>query len=395
MRVLVGSPRDYAWGSAMVIPRFLGSTPTEQPVAEHWFGAHPSAPSMLDDDGELPTYLAGDPERLLGADVVARFGPTLPYLLKLIAPVRPLSLQVHPDLRQARAGHEREESAGVDPLLRNYTDANHKPELVYALTNFEAVSGFRAPRRAAELLDGLDAPLAREMLGHLQASPTASGVRAAFTHLLVSGADGGASAVEAAAAACAARLRSGRSPSARTDTIVTHLASAYPGDPGTVAALLLNPVTLHPGEAMFVPAGGVHAYLSGFAVELMANSDNVLRAGLTTKRVDIPEVLETIDWVAAPPIRIAPEMFDECTGVYYAPVDDFELSVATLDGQHERRFPGRGPRLLLGLDGELSVTSDADPDGVTVARGQCVFVAADEGTVRLSGTGRVAQAGVP
>ncbi|TDE96129.1 mannose-6-phosphate isomerase, class I [Occultella glacieicola] len=395
MRALTGSPRDYAWGSPTVIPEFLGASATDRPVAELWFGAHPSAPSVLADDGELRTHLAGDPSRILGLDIVARFGPTLPYLLKVIAPVRPLSLQVHPDLNQAQAGHAREQAAGVDPLLRTYADANHKPELVYALTDFEAVSGFRAPRRAAELLKGLDTPLAEVMRGHLQASPTASGVREAFTHLLVHGSDGATSAVEETAAACVARLGDGRSPSERTDTIVANLSAAYPGDPGSVAALLLNPVTLHPGEAMFVPAGGVHAYLSGFAVELMANSDNVLRAGLTPKRVDIPEVLATIDWVAAPPIRIAPEMFDECTGVYYAPVDDFELSVATLDGEHRRRIPGRGPRLLLCLDGEVAVTSDVDPAGLTVTRGQCVFVAADEGAVRLSGTGRLAQAGVP
>ncbi|HIZ34937.1 MAG TPA: mannose-6-phosphate isomerase, class I [Candidatus Ruania gallistercoris] len=390
MLTLVPQPQHYAWGSPEVIPEFLGETATGAPVAEAWYGAHPSAPSETDGGTDLRTHLAQAPELRLGADVVARFGPHLPYLLKLIAPSRPLSLQVHPNLEQAREGFAREEAAGTAQQGRSYHDANHKPELVYALTTFEAVCGFRAPRRAAELLAGLSAPLARELLVRLRAEPSAIGMHAAFGRLLQTGT---ADQVREVVSQCAERLAAGTSPSQRADAIVTRLAQLHPGDPGAVAALLLNPVTLQPGEVMFVPAGWVHAYLSGFGVEVMANSDNVLRAGLTEKHVDIPELLATVDSVAAPPIRIAPELLTEATGVFYAPVDDFELSLTRLADDPGRRLPGRGPRVLLVLAGQVQVTT-AD-ESRTLGRGQAVFVAADEGELQVAGTGTLVQADVP
>ena len=390
MLTLVPQPQHYAWGSPEVIPEFLGETATGAPVAEAWYGAHPSAPSETDGWTDLRTHLAQAPDQRLGADVVARFGPHLPYLLKLIAPSRPLSLQVHPNLEQAREGFAREEAAGTAQQGRSYHDANHKPELVYALTTFEAVCGFRAPRRAAELLAGLSAPLARELLVRLRAEPRAIGMHAAFGRLLQTGT---ADQVREVVSQCAERLAAGTSPSQRADAIVTRLAQLHPGDPGAVAALLLNPVTLQPGEVMFVPAGWVHAYLSGFGVEVMANSDNVLRAGLTEKHVDIPELLATVDSVAAPPIRIAPELLTEATGVFYAPVDDFELSLTRLADDPGRRLPGRGPRVLLVLAGQVQVTT-AD-ESRTLGRGQAVFVAADEGELQVAGTGTLVQADVP
>ena len=161
-----------------------------------------------------------------------------------------------------------------------------------------------------------------------------------------------------------------------------------------MTSLLLNPVTLEPGEAMFVPAGGVHAYLHGTAVEVMANSDNVLRAGLTTKHIDIPELLANVDYVAAPPIRIAPEVFNGVTRVFYAPVDDFELSVTTVPGDGAHRMPGRGPRIVLCLDGDVTLTCETD-ESARLERGQSVFVPASDGALSIDGQGRVVQADVP
>ncbi|UFU02223.1 mannose-6-phosphate isomerase, class I [Ruania suaedae] len=390
MYPLLPAPRTYPWGSTRVIPEFLGGPPGADPVAELWFGAHPSAPTPLRAGSDLAALLERDPERLLGADVIARFGRRLPYLLKLIAPERPLSLQVHPNLDQARAGFAREERAGVPAGQRNYPDANHKPELVYALTTFEAVCGFRAPRRVAELLEGLDAPLAQELAAVLRSAPAAPGVHAVFTRVLSGSCD---TEVSALAQRCRQRLASGRSPSPRADRLVGLLDEQHPGDPGAVAALLLNPVTLQPGEAMFVPAGCVHSYLSGFGVELMANSDNVLRAGLTAKRIDVDELLATVDPVAAPPIRIAAETDGAGTEVFYAPVDDFELSVATVDRTDGRALRGRGPRILVGLAGELTVETAGSAHALS--QGEALFLSAEEALVRLSGTGRLVQAGVP
>ncbi|WP_298460458.1 mannose-6-phosphate isomerase, class I [uncultured Cellulomonas sp.] len=388
--------RDYAWGSPTAIPGLLGLPVDGSPVAELWFGAHPSSPALVEaaEHPDLAALIASDPSAMLGDDVRARFGDCLPYLLKLIAPAQPLSLQVHPHVDRARAGFDAEERAGipVDAPHRSYRDRNHKPELVYALTPFEALCGFRAPRRAAELFAGLASPLADKLHGVLRADPSPAGVRAAFTSLLDPADRPSAQDVAELVEACRERLAAG-STSPRADATVLTLAAAYPGDPGVVAALLLNPVSLQPGEALFVPAGGVHAYLGGLGVEVMANSDNVLRAGLTAKHVDVDELLECVDYVAAPPIRTAPEVFHGATRVFYAPVDDFELSITDLDDDGVHPLPGRGPRVLLCLDGVVTVSSAGH--SVRLERGGSVFVPAAEGSLTACGAGTLVQADVP
>jgi len=386
--------QPYRWGSASTLQRLFGAP--GDVLAEAWFGTHQAAPSrVVHDAGTLDALVAAAPEAALGPDVVARFGPQLPYLLKVLAAEHPLSLQVHPHVDRARAGYDEEDAAGVplDAPHRNYRDRNHKPELVFALTQFEAICGFRAPRRAAELFAGLDAPLAKQLHGLLVERPTSDGIRAAFTHLLDPTTRPRPDEVAEVARAAAERLAAG-SPSPRADRTVALLHDEYPGDPGVVTSLLLNPVTLQPGDAMFVPAGGVHAYLHGVAVEIMASSDNVLRAGLTPKHVDVPELLRNVDYVAAPPIRIAPEVFHGATKVFYAPVDDFELSVTDLADDAEHPLPGRGPRILLCLDGEVHVAT-SDDGALALGRGQAAFVPAADGRLTVRGTGRLVQADVP
>lgn len=397
MRKISGSRRNYAWGSPTAIPGLVGTAPDGSPVAELWFGAHPSSPSLLGDDdvvGDLARYIAADPVAAMGEDVLSRFGKTLPYLMKVIAASRPLSLQVHPHIERARERFAAEELAGIPRSAphRNYKDPNHKPELVYALTTFEAICGFRAPRRAAELFHGLDAPLALALHDILREDPTADGMRTAFEFLLLPATRPSAESVAAVVAACRVRLEVG-SPSRRGDATVVQLGAAYPGDPGVVASLLLNPVTLHPGEALFVPAGGVHAYLSGMGIEIMASSDNVLRAGLTEKHIDVPELLECVDYVAAPPIRPAPEVIEGVTRMFYAPVDDFELSVTTVLDDRAHPVPGRGPRIVLCVDGEMTLHTAAE--SILLRRGEAVFIAASTGALDVTGAGTVVQADVP
>lgn len=391
--------REYPWGSPTAIFDLLGERPTGEPAAELWLGAHPTGPSVaVTPDGErrLDELIAADADDLLGRDVVARFGRTLPYLLKVIAVERPLSLQVHPSVERAREGFAAEEAAGIGLLdwRRSFKDRNHKPELVHALTRFEALCGFRAPRRVVELLAGLGAPLAQAIHRVLAGDPTAQGISTAFRRLLEPELSPTAEEVGEVVEACRRRLAADASPSPRADRTVVLLGAAYPGDPGAVTSLLLNPVTLEPGEAMFVPTGGVHAYLEGTAVELMANSDNVLRAGLTTKHIDIPQLLANVDYVAAPPIRIAPEVVNEVTRVFYAPVDDFELSVTDVAGGRTYQLPGRGPRIVLCLDGEVTVAAETE-ESLTLARGASAFVPAADGGLTISGAGRVVQADVP
>ena len=396
MERLDGARQSYDWGSTTAIPEMLGLESDGAPWAEQWYGAHPAGPTRLADGRSLAALLASDPGRLLGEDVVRRFGPQLPFLLKVIAPDRALSLQVHPSLDQAVRGFERENTAGLAPdsPVRNFKDPNHKPEMVLALTRFEAVAGFRAPRRAAEVLGGLDSPLARRMRRTLRLNPTRFGIRQAFTELVSTDTRPQAAEVSELVAEISRRLAEGRSPSRRVDANVVEMARAFPHDPGIAAALLLNPVTLRRGEALFVPAGSVHAYISGLGVEVMASSDNVLRAGLTTKHVDVPAMLACVDYVAAPPVRPAPEYLSRATRAYYAPVDDFELLVTDVVPRDGRvPVPGRGPRILLGLEGTTMVTTSAG--GAELSRGRALFVGADERALAVEGEGSFVQADVP
>lgn len=396
-----GHAQHYAWGSTTALPEFLGAEPDGQPWAEIWYGSHPSGPSLHADTGErLDRAIAREPSRLLGEPVLRSFGTELPYLLKLIAPARPLSLQVHPSKEHAKESFAAESAAGlpIDSPLRNYRDENHKPEMIFALTRFEAICGFRTPRKAAVILEGLESELARRLHRLLTAQPHAHGMRAAFRALVAPSMRPEAALIDELATACAKRLARGDSPSPRIDRIVCVLAEHYPGDPGVAAALLMNPVVLQPGEAMYVPAGVIHAYLSGLGVEIMAASDNVLRAGLTPKKVDSEEMLQCVSVLAAPPMRVAPERLTPTTDAFYVPTDDFELTVTTVDdgpGAYQPRHvvPGSGPRILLGVDGEVLV--ETGTGRARLQAGRALFIPAADERLRIGGTGRVIQACVP
>lgn len=415
MKFIQGRIRDYSWGSACAIPEFFGYPAADFPVAELWLGAHPTAPSsIIDDDNarvlnigdlareknerpgvELNTYIAQNPTYSLGEDVVKRHGVQLPFLLKVIAPDRPLSLQVHPSKMQALEGFERENELGIDPSAANrcYPDCNHKPELVYALTKFEALVGFRSPRRIMGVLADLDVPLAQKLRGHIVAKPNARGVREAFECLISKDTRPSSDEIRRIVRACARRPAE-ESSSYRADLIVQRLAQYYPGDPGVVASLLLNPVTLNPGEALFTPAGTVHAYLSGMGVEIMAASDNVLRAGLTPKHVDVGELLRVVNTVAAPPIRIAPEKVTQVQSTYYVPVEDFELSIVTLrDASAVEKLRGAGPRIIVCLRGAVELFACGKK--IALNTGQAVFLDAADGKASVRGVGQLVQADVP
>lgn len=393
--------QHYAWGSTTRLPDLLGVEPDGRPCAELWMGAHPTAPSTVRADGTadgapgrqpLTDLIAAAPQETLGARLLEDFGARLPYLFKVLAVERPLSLQVHPDPDQALEGHAREDAAGIpaDAPTRCFRDTEHKPELAVALTRFDALSGFRRPERVLELLEGLDSPLAARLRGMLEEQPDADGVRRAFEALL---APAPADEVAGFVAACDARLRTG-SPSPRADGTVVGLAQWYPGDPGVVASLLLNRVTLEPGEAMFVPAGSVHAYLGGCALEIMACSDNVLRAGLTAKHIDVAALLECTVYDPGPPLRPEPERPDDATSVYRGPAREFALGITTLRRTTGARdLPGAGPRILLCLEGGVELTTATG--SLTLTRGQTALVTAADGPVQVRGAGAVATAFTP
>jgi mannose-6-phosphate isomerase len=346
---------------------------------------------------------------MLGSRVAEGFGPRLPFLMKALAAAEPLSLQVHPTSDRARAGYAAENAAGVpigDPR-RSYQDEFHKPELVYALTRFEGMAGFRDVAKSSEILRLFDLPWLDSVADDLHAGPPAETLHAVVTAMLATGGDVLADRlVDLGKAACAAEERAHRSrlPGVRRSRERTSvereavrvfaqtaaLADRYPADPGVLVTLLLNHVVLSPGEAMFLDAGVIHAYTSGFGVEIMASSDNVVRAGLTPKHVDVAELLDIADFRPVPPPTVAPASAGRAVVSFEPPVTDFALHVVAAPSE---ALPAAGPRMVLGLDGEMRLAS-ADGE-LPVRRGEAVFVPDRTGPIRLTGAGRVAVGAVP
>ncbi|MFF6779225.1 mannose-6-phosphate isomerase, class I [Streptomyces sp. NPDC012637] len=378
---LVNTVRPYAWGSATAIPELLGVAPTGQPQAELWMGAHPGAPSRTE-RGPLNEVIDADPVRELGTAAVEKFGPRLPFLFKVLAAGAPLSLQVHPDLAQAREGFAAEEAAGIplDAPERNYKDANHKPELICALTPFHGMCGFREPVEAADTMAALGVDSLKPYVDLLHAHPEEAALREVLTALLTADHEAMARTV-AEAAHAAARLGGAHTPYAR-------IAHHYPSDPGVLAAMLLNPVTLQPGEALYLGAGVPHAYVDGLGVEIMANSDNVLRCGLTPKHVDVPELLRVVRFEPADPGVLRPEASPSGEEVYDTPIDEFRLSrFVRAEGAAPTDLTAPTPQILLAVAGRPKAGE------VTLAPGESVFVPAGEKT-ELSGAGTVFRATV-
>ncbi|MEU2263134.1 mannose-6-phosphate isomerase, class I [Streptomyces sp. NPDC019645] len=378
---LSNTVRPYAWGSTTLIPELLGVAPTGEPQAEMWMGAHPGAPSQTG-RGSLHDLIGADPARELGRPTLEAFGPRLPFLLKLLAAGAPLSLQVHPDRAQAQEGFAAEEEAGVplDAPHRNYKDDNHKPELVCALTPFDGLCGFRQPVEAADFLSGLDVDSLKPYVDLLHAHPEEAALREVLTAVLSADPEEMAHSV-AEATAAAERLGGAYAPFAAT-------AHHFPGDPGVIAAMLLNHVRLQPGEALFLGAGVPHAYLGGLAVEIMANSDNVLRCGLTPKHVDVPELLRVVRFEAGDPGVLRPEASPSGEELYDTPIDEFRLSrFVRPEGAAPVDLTLPTPQILLATAGRPNAGE------LTLTPGQSVFVPAGE-KAELSGTGTVFRATV-
>ena len=398
MDLLQGRIQNYAWGSQTAIAELLGNpTPAAMPEAELWLGAHPNAPSLVFRDGvwrSLLDVIAERPEVELGAGVVARFGARLPFLLKILAAETPLSLQAHPDMAQARAGFEAEEIAKVPRQApqRNYKDASHKPELLCALRRFDALSGFR---RASDTLRLLRALGGEALLSHaqiLERTPGAEGVRSLYAALASLGGEARSKIVNSTLEVCAAhRDRAGEY--ARECDWIMRLGALYPGDIGVVLALLLNLVELEPGQAIFLPAGNLHAYLRGVGVEIMANSDNVLRGGLTPKHVDPPELLRVLTF-ADEPIPVLVARGQELEQTYETPAPEFRLSRLDLrDGAVFCADRRDGPEILMCVAGRV-VARSTQGAARELAQGAASFVPASDPGYELAGSGTVFRAAV-
>lgn len=370
LETLTNAPRDYAWGSETLIPALQGREPNGRPEAEVWFGDHPGSPARVGDG------------RTLG-EVRADAGrPPLPYLLKILAASSSLSIQAHPSIAEAVEGFAREEAAGIprDAAERTYRDDNHKPEIIVALSErFRALVGLRPVARTRELLSVLGtAPGVVALREALDAPDESAALRTVIEDVLSGRSEAIVADVSAALAGAESR------DFAEEIDVLRAITRDFPGDPGIVVALLMNLVVLRTGEAVFAPAGVLHAYQDGLGVELMAASDNVLRGGLTPKHIDVPELMSIVDTRPAPAPVLVPTRGDEGE-LFDAGVPDFALTRVEVDGA-DARVALSGPAIVLAAEG--AVTVRAGGVRVDLVSGAAAY-ADDEETLVLSGHGTV------
>jgi mannose-6-phosphate isomerase len=393
VELLRNAVRPYAWGSRTTIPELLGRpVPAPHPEAELWMGAHPGDPSRITGpDGvelSLLELVESDPVGQLGQKCARRWGGRLPFLLKILAAEEPLSMQAHPSAEQAAQGHAREEKAGIprDAPNRNYPDPTAKPELVCALTEFHALAGFRDPERTVKLLRAIETPGLAKYTGLLEAQLDADGLRALFTTWITLPQTTLDQLLPEVLDACVLHVKAHGEFDAECRTVL-ELGEAHPRDAGVLAALLLNRLTLAAGEAIYLAAGNLHLYLHGTAVEILANSDNILRCGLTPKHVDVPELLRVVDFGSGE-MPVQTGVVDERMAVYHTDAPEFELSrlewPAADDG--EVVVDCSGPQILLCTSGSVRVTAE-DGEQLELGRGQSVWLPAAEPAVRLTPLG--------
>ncbi|MFJ9442528.1 mannose-6-phosphate isomerase, class I [Kitasatospora sp. NPDC101235] len=388
--------RRYAWGSPTAIPALTGTAPDGTPQAELWLGAHPSAPSLLSGDAgpqPLDRLIDADPDGMLGPDTVRRFGPALPFLFKVLAADRALSLQVHPTRAQAEAGYAAEQARGVPPDApeRVFKDRGHKPELICSLGDFEALCGFRPAAATARLLDALG--VLTPWATALRTRP----VEAVLPELLRSGLH--ADAAELAAVTDSLhRAAAAGGPYAASCAAYARLAAEYPGDRGLLAALLLNHVRLTAGQALYLDAGVPHAYLRGVGVELMANSDNVLRCGLTPKHVDVDGLLAVTSFRTGEPEVLVPRPLGDGAGSgtgigagigvemeFPSPAEEFRLS-RLRPGAASVRVDLPTPQILLCVAGQAWLRAPGGA-GLPLPAGASAYLRPGAGPVALTGPG--------
>ncbi|MCD6298406.1 MAG: mannose-6-phosphate isomerase, class I, partial [Deltaproteobacteria bacterium] len=351
--ILKNPVQEYAWGSKTAIQELLGKpVPSEKPMAEIWMGAHTKAPSKLLIEGKwrpLDEVIEGSPESILGKRVAEKYANKLPFLFKVLAVSSPLSVQVHPDLEQAREGFARENRLGIplDSPNRDYRDDNHKPELLLAVTYFTGLKGFRRIEEILGLMERIAPSGLAFELNQLRKEPEASGLKSFFKTLMTM--DKSLQKKVLVEAVSLAEKRADQDPAFHW---MVKLNREYPGDIGVFSPVLLNFVELRPGDALYLEAGELHSYLNGLAMELMANSDNVLRGGLTPKYTDVPELLKLVDFKTGPVRPVKPEGSGTCESVYHTPAREFMLSVISVNKGKTFESPrDRSVEILICMEG--------------------------------------------
>ena len=382
--------RNYDWGTPDFIPRLCGREPTGSPEAELWFGSHPDAPADVvlesGDAGSMPLdrLIARQPVDVLGPD------PVLPFLSKVLSAARPLSIQAHPSREQAVRGFAAQSVDGAPEAGApgSYRDPNHKPELLYALTPFSALSGFRPPLEAAGLLAALGVEELQPHVERLQSEGAA-----AYRPLLAALRERAGTTL-AGRSVAAARFAAETANPERRDALrwIDRIAAFHPEDPLVVAPLILRLIHLEPGQALFTGPGSPHSYLEGSGVEVMANSDNVLRLGLTSKRVDAAELLDILVYEVAGDAELEPEVEELSWGRrtgFTPPVADFRLEVLDVEGRDAAPLSGDDSvRIAITLEGDVEVRNSVGAQ--SLRPGQGTLLTASAGAATVAGAGKVA-----
>lgn len=387
MRELHGHVMRYPWGTHDAIPAIVGLPTDGGPVAELWLGAHPLGPSLAGEE-PLDRAIEADPT-LLGQRCLDAFGPELPFLMKLLSARHALSVQAHPSREQAEDGFAREEAAGIALTSpeRTYKDDWPKPEIMVALEEFHTLAGFRDPAESYALFEQLGViEVLHEVVGPLVGRPGVAGLQEVFLDVLSLGDDRRDVVDQLLAAAVAHR----DDPGALGDFARTalELDEAFPSDPGIIVALLMNRVVLGPGEALFVPAGLLHSHLRGTGIEVMANSDNVIRGSLTDKHVAVDELVGIVDFTHCTPEVVTGREVSPGVFVYPAECPEFDVWRLEPRGDARLELPGHGmPRIALVTEGTATFTDAAGP--LPMKRGQSIFVPASNSPVTVTGDAQV------
>ncbi len=395
--LLKNTVQEYAWGSYTAIPELLGKdSPSNRPHAELWMGAHPKSPSMVNCEGEwisLIELIKNNPIDILGEKTANRYGNRLPYLLKVLAAAKPLSIQAHPSLKQASAGFERENSLGIpmNAFNRNYKDDNHKPECICALTPFWALNGFRKISDILSLLEKICPQSFNKELDDLRNQPDHVGLKRFFNDLMAMDSDRQKLLINDA-------VKNAQKLSEHNQVFewMLNLHNEYQEDIGIFSPVILNLICLEPGQAMFLQAGELHAYLDGVGIELMANSDNVLRGGLTPKHVDVPELLKVLNFEEREIDILSAQKRSNCEYVYLTPADEFELSVITDDKSiNYTSSEKRSIEIILCTDGEATIKDIGKNVSVVLVKGVSVVIPASVERYGIKGEGTFYKASVP
>ena len=391
--ILKNTIQKYAWGSHFAIQQLTDTAPSEEPWAELWMGAHPKAPSKVQIDGQwvsLDDLIPQCPEKILGEKTAKKFNNTLPYLFKILAAEQPLSIQAHPNAAQAQIGFEQESKAGLDinAPTRNYKDSSHKPECICALTLFTGLKGFRKINSAVDLLKRYCPQALSEGIKALKNK----NLKVFFQSLMELPKPKKKMVIQEAVKNSEKQI----APDITSEWILK-LYQQYPNDIGVISPLFLNLFCLEPGQALFLPAGELHAYLDGLGIELMASSDNVLRGGLTPKHVDVPELLNILNFAESEIDILLPESISDCEGQYPVYAEEFQLSMIQVsDSKKYVSSKTRSVEILLCTWGNADLSyGSGTVKSIHMKKGDSVLIPASENVYQLNGKAAFYKASVP